>query len=163
MTLSLPDMSTPAQPPPDGLRALLAFAALTVGVYLAAAVLLILVFGSDARAAAVPVEPGEVVTLWNRLCASEEARIEALGALNASLHARHPQRGLDAPRFEFYTAAIIESERQTALLKAMRRAEFGKTGSQKEGTGADEPPRDRMPALSGVDVALRVRADLDGR
>lgn len=34
MTLTPPDMATPAQPPTDGVRELLAFAALTVGAYL---------------------------------------------------------------------------------------------------------------------------------
>lgn len=33
MTLSPPDMATPAQPPTDGVRELLAFAALAVAAY----------------------------------------------------------------------------------------------------------------------------------
>lgn len=35
MTLTLPDMATPAQPPTDGVREFLAFTALAVAVYFA--------------------------------------------------------------------------------------------------------------------------------
>lgn len=47
MTLSPPDLATPAQPPTDGVRELLAFAALTVATYLVGALVLVTIFGSS--------------------------------------------------------------------------------------------------------------------
>lgn len=45
MNLTLPDMATPAQPPTDGVRALLAFAALTAAAYVFGALALVAVAG----------------------------------------------------------------------------------------------------------------------
>ena len=87
-----------------------------------------------------------VVPRWNEFCESVGRQNEQLRALNDSLHAHHPDRVVDARRLELYTQAIIESERQTALLKAMRRTEFGHARSPEAGT-----PR---PEQSAVALAL---------
>lgn len=84
-----------------------------------------------ARAAfGAPAAGSSVVPLWNEFCASVGRQDESLRELNDSLHAHHPDRALDARRLEFYAAAIVESERQAGLLKAMREAEFGKAVAQ---------------------------------
>lgn len=44
MRLTLPDMTGPAQPPTDGVRELLGFAALTVALYLAGVVVIAAIF-----------------------------------------------------------------------------------------------------------------------
>ena len=120
--------------------------AATVAVFIALVLL--------ARAALGASGHGEVVSLWNRLCASEAARVEAMQSLNDSLHARHPDRVTDARRLELYTHAILESERQAALLRAMRKSEFGRAGEDKGEGSENESPRNRVPALPGVDVAF---------
>jgi hypothetical protein len=117
---------------------LVAFIALTVAAYVVGALLLCLLFAGTARGGArAGGAPASVASLWNRFCASVSAQNESLRALNDSVHARHPDRAVDARRLELYTAAIVESERQTALLKAMRKAEFG--GASMERPGPERP------------------------
>jgi hypothetical protein len=92
--------------------------AITVAAFVALVLLARVAFGAPA--------PGDAVKHWNLLCESIAAQDESLRALDESLHRLHPDRAVDARRLELYTAAILEAERQAALLKAMRRAEFGK-------------------------------------
>lgn len=100
-----------------------------------------------ARAAfGAPGAESSIVPRWNEFCESVARQNEQLRALNDSLHAHHPERAVDARRLELYTQAIIESERQTALLKAMRKAEFGNARPPEAGT-----PR---PEQSAVALAL---------
>lgn len=136
MTLTLSDTVSPAQPPTDGVRELLAFVAVTAAAYVCGALLFILLFAVPGAGATRPARRGELVTLWNRFVASVLEQNDALQSLDASLQAMHPDRALDARRLELYTRAVVESERQTTLLKAMRRAEFGKAGEESEGNRA---------------------------
>lgn len=109
---------------------------MTAAVYVCAALLVALIATSTAEGSPRPAKPGEMVKLWNRFCASVLTQNEALQALNTSLRTLHPDRVTDARRLELYTRSILESERQAALLRAMRKAEFGRAG---EGKSADPP------------------------
>lgn len=153
-----------AAPPPDGgARALLAFAALTAAVYIIAAAIFILIFANSAEGAEPAAAGSQVVSRWNKFCASVTTQGDALRALDRSLHANHPQRVIDSARLELYTRVIVESEKQTALLKAMRKAEFGVAGEVKGAGREDETPRNSVPALPRMDVAFGVPRAVDGR
>lgn len=90
----------------------------------------------DAPTLKAPLSP--VVKQWNTFVESLVRGDATLRELCDSLKRVHPDRGIDAQRLELYTAAIIEHERQLILLRAMRKAEFGKAEIERT---KDEQPR----------------------
>ena len=100
-----------------------------------------------AQAAFGAATPGpSIVPLWNQFCGSVTAQNVSLRELNDSLHAQHPDRALDARRLELYTAVLVESERQTVLLRAMRKAEFGASGDERERKRSPGEPERSPPS-----------------
>lgn len=98
-----------------------------------------------------------LVKNWNRFCASVVAQNQVLRELDASLHTNHPQRVTDARRLELYTVAILEAERQAALLRAMRKAEFGRAGGEK-GRAVPEIKVQGVEALLSLDRQITFAA-----
>ena len=126
-----------------GNRALAVLTALTLVAFVALVLLARVAFGSTGEASAF-------VRHWDELCASFRRENVVLDALNESLHKFHPDRVQDARRLELYTKAIMEHERQLALLRALRRAEFGTAGRGEEEVEKSDSLRNGKPTTAGI-------------
>jgi hypothetical protein len=114
------------------MRAFGVLTALTVAGFIALVLVARAAFGADGS------PQSQVPALWNKFCVSVEHENDLLHQLDKSLHTLRPERVADADRLVLYTEAIIEHERQTALLKAMRKAEFGKAGDSTDAAASDD-------------------------